>query len=191
MHKRLKNFSLPLHLTLFRLAVAPLLSMALLLWFFPGATGEHRVGLAVFTMFCSLTDFFDGFLARKWKQKTVLGELLDPLADKFFICSLVLSLLWLHKVNILWSLIILGRELWVTSMREIAVTRGFSLPVSQLGKTKTMIQMSCIIWIIAYPDYIFSTNFVYIVEQLLVWTSAAITLYSGYDYFATFVRKLA
>ena len=177
------TISLPLILTLLRLFIAPTVLPLVLIFFLPHADYLHKLYISGFIGLCSLTDFFDGYLARKWGQQTLLGTLLDPIADKFFVCSLSLTLLYLGYIPLVWVLIVINRELAVMGMREIACVYRFRVPVSFYGKIKTTLQMLYIIGVvIGSPDHSGIIN-------LLMVSSAAITFYSGLLYGISFLRQ--
>src|SRR5690606_8784096 len=143
--------------------------------------------LAIFIL-ASITDFFDGYLARIWKQTSNIGRMLDPIADKLLVatCLLLLAADTEHTIAgwSLWAaIVILCREILVSGLREYLATLQVSVPVTRLAKWKTTIQLFAIGFLLAGPagDKIFP-----ITTQTgiaLLWISALVTLYTGYDYF--------
>ena len=114
-------------------------------------------GLIVFAA-AALTDYFDGYLARKRKQVTTLGKLLDPIADKLLISSALVSLVALEVAPAWMVVIVIGREFAVTGLRSIASAEGFTIDASNLGKSKMVSQVFCVGCLIIgklYPDSIF------------------------------------
>ena len=122
---------MPNYLTLARIIAIPAL-VAVMLAHFPG---RDLVATAIF-VFASLTDWLDGYLARKKGLVTVMGQLLDPMADKLLIASAIICLVELGRVPAWAAVIIIGRELAVSGFRAIASSRGVNIPASGLGKAK-------------------------------------------------------
>ncbi len=174
--------SWPNLLTYGRILAVPL--MVACLFFIPGDLG-HWLALIVF-LAAAITDFFDGYLARAWQQQSTLGRMLDPIADKLLVG---VALLVLVSINVIgdWSLwaaiIILSREILVSGLREYLAELKVSVPVTQLAKYKTTMQMLALGFLIAGPAgdkiYIWTTT----IGLTLLWGAAIITLYTGYDYF--------
>jgi len=127
------------------------------------------------------TDSLDGYLARKHKLVSNLGKLLDPLADKLLVASVLISLVEMDKLSALVAIIIISREFAVTGLRQIAVLEGVVIPASNWGKWKTGFQITAIIALL-----INNFPFVYIgfrFDLVVTWLAAIITIYSGIDYF--------
>jgi CDP-diacylglycerol--glycerol-3-phosphate 3-phosphatidyltransferase len=146
--------NLPNALTLSRIFLVPLLVVFLL----TGRLAEREAwGLMIFVA-AALTDYFDGYLARKRHQVTTLGKLLDPIADKLLISSALVSLVALEVAPAWMVVIVIGREFAVTGLRSIASTEGFTIDASTLGKSKMVSQVFCVGCLIfgkLYPDSIF------------------------------------
>ena len=132
--------TVPTKLTISRLLLATVV-MALL--FVPGLVAR-AVALAVFVL-ASLTDWLDGYLARRWGQSTPLGALLDPIADKVLVIGVLLALVQLHVVPAWMVLIIILRESLITGVRLFAASRGIVLSAAKEGKHKTVSQMVTIV----------------------------------------------
>ncbi len=147
-----KNLNLPNILTIFRVIAVPLF-----IWLLLSPVQMHRyIALAVFIM-ASVTDFFDGYLARKWNQETELGKFLDPLADKALVIGAFLTFLFLSpQVQIWMVLTIAARDFLITWLRSLAIRQGGSLRTSRLGKVKTAFQMFSISVITL--SFVFVTN---------------------------------
>jgi cardiolipin synthase len=152
--------------------------------------------LAIFVA-ASITDYFDGYFARAWKQTSNIGRMLDPIADKLLVatCLLLLAADTDHRGGIAgWSLwaaiIILCREILVSGLREYLAALKVSVPVTQLAKWKTTIQMVSIAFLLAGPagDKIFP----YTTQTglALLWIAAIVTLYTGYDYFRAGLKHI-
>ena len=135
--------NLPNSLTLLRIFLIPLLVVVLLTRF----PSKEFIGVAIF-LAAAVTDWLDGHLARKRGQVTALGIWLDPLADKLLVAAAFLALVELHLAPAWMVLIILGRELAVTGLRNIALLQGFAIEVSDLGKVKMGLQVFAITAII-------------------------------------------
>ena len=121
----------------------------------------------------ALTDYLDGYLARKGKMVTKLGALLDPVADKLLITGALLSLVQLGKVNALVAMVILAREFAVMGLRLVAATNGVEIKVSNFGKLKTAVQFLAVTAIMLG----------YKIGTPLLYLSAAITVLSGVEYY--------
>ncbi len=121
----------------------------------------------------ALTDYLDGYLARKGKMVTKLGALLDPVADKLLITGALLSLVQLGKVNALIAMVILAREFAVMGLRLVAATNGVEIKVSNFGKLKTAVQFLAVTAIMLG----------YKIGTPLLYLSATITVLSGVEYY--------
>lgn len=143
----------------------------------------------------SITDYLDGYLARIWKQTSNIGRMLDPIADKLLVATCLLLLAADTDRTIAgWSLwaaiIILCREILVSGLREYLAALKVSVPVTQLSKWKTAIQMFAIGFLLAGPagdklmPYVTETGIV------LLWASAIVTLYTGWDYFRAGLKHM-
>ena len=137
-------------------------------------------------IFAAITDFFDGYLARAWDQQSSLGRMLDPIADKLLV-SVVLLMLVYHGTIVGWSvwaaIIILCREILVSGLREFLAELQVTVHVSQLAKWKTTGQMVALGFLLAGSagDKIFP--YTTEVGLVILWISAVVTIYTGYDYF--------
>ena len=178
---------LPNLLTLSRIAIIPLVVG---LFFIDGATARW-VTLGFFAL-AGITDFFDGYLARTRGQISRLGRFLDPVADKLLVSSVILMLVAVDRVAglvVLPALVILIREIMVSGLREFLAGLRVRVPVSQLAKWKTTIQMLALGFLIvsdAAPDWIPAV----IIGETGLWLAAALTLITGYDYFRAGMRHM-
>lgn len=179
--------SLPNLLTLYRIAIIPVLLVVLYI-----DTGWARwLALALYTSAC-VTDFFDGYLARNRGQVSLLGRFLDPVADKLLVASVILLLVAVDGVadlTILPALVILCRELLVSGLREYLAEIQVPLPVSQLSKWKTVIQMVALGFLIvrdAGPAFLP----VLAIGQVGIWLAAVLTLVTGYDYLSRGLKHM-
>jgi CDP-diacylglycerol---glycerol-3-phosphate 3-phosphatidyltransferase len=177
--------NLPNALTLARIFLVPLL-VVVLLTKFEGhlILGIRRelVGAAIFGL-ASLTDWLDGYLARRRKQVTPLGQLMDPLADKLLITAALLSLVQMDLAPAWMVLVILGREFAVTVLRAVAYSRGFVIPASPLGKFKMVSQVVAILLLILAHDYV--PQFA-ILGRIALWAAVITALASAVDYYRRF-----
>jgi CDP-diacylglycerol--glycerol-3-phosphate 3-phosphatidyltransferase len=188
----LNIITMPTKLTLARMVLSPLMLPLFLVCLLPydlfwlnGLLGLLFVGF-------SLTDFLDGFLARRYHLESALGTMLDPIADKFLFYSVLVALLAAHKLFFYWVIILIGRELFMMSLRQIALEHQFSIPVSKLGKMKTAFQMVCLTFIIVnpYQKLGFTRAFGWNgLELLLLVVTTSLSLWSSYRYFQQFVQK--
>ena len=134
----------------------------------------------------SITDFLDGYLARIWKQTSNIGKMLDPIADKLLVSS-VLLLLAADGTIAGWSLwaaiIILCREILVSGLREYLAALKVSVPVTRIAKWKTTVQMLAIGFLLAGPAGEKVLPYTTEIGIVMLWISALLTIYTGYDYF--------
>jgi cardiolipin synthase (CMP-forming) len=155
-----------------------------------GALGLRWLALAVFIA-AGVTDFFDGYFARIWGQQSSLGRMLDPIADKLLVAS---SLLMLAATDVIrgWSLlaavIILCREILVSGLREYLAEWRVGVPVTRLAKWKTIGQMVAVGFLIAGPAGDRVLPAVTQTGIVLLWASAILTLYTGWDYMRAGLR---
>lgn len=179
-NERRLAFSLPNLLTYGRIAAVPALVAC---YFFKGDL-FNWLALGIFAA-ASITDFFDGYLARIWSQQSAIGRMLDPIADKLLVASALLMLVANGVINgwLLWAaLIILSREMLVSGLREYLAEVEVSVPVSRIAKWKTAMQMVSIGFLLSVPA---GEKLIPGVTQLgygLLWLSALLTIYTGYDY---------
>src|SRR5687767_2319175 len=132
--------NLPNSLTLSRIFLTPLLVVVLL----TRIEGKEIYGVVIFVV-AALTDFFDGYFARKRNQVTTIGKLLDPIADKLLVSSAFISLVELKLAPAWMVVIVLGREFAVSGIRSIAASIGYIMPANWFGKTKMVIQILTIV----------------------------------------------
>lgn len=181
--------NLPNALTLGRIFLVPLL-VVVLLTSFDGrrvlGVSNEILGAAIFAL-ASVTDWLDGFLARRRGQVTGLGEWMDPLADKLLITAALVSLVQLGRASAWMVAIILGRELAVTVLRSFLYARGQSLPASSIGKTKMAAQVVAILLLILGPGHV---DVFFVLGQVALWVATAAALISAVDYTRRFNAAL-
>jgi CDP-diacylglycerol--glycerol-3-phosphate 3-phosphatidyltransferase len=177
--------NLPNSLTVTRIFLVPLLVVVLLTKFegrlILGVPKEF-VGAAIFAL-ASLTDWADGYLARRRKQITPLGQVIDPLADKLLISAALISLVQMDLAQSWMVAVIIGREFAVTTLRSLAYARGVAMPASPLGKIKMVAQVVAILALILAHG---QTPGLYVIGQAALWVVVVTALVSAADYFRRF-----
>ena len=178
------KFKFPNYLTIGRIIIVPVFVFA---FYLPGFYGDV-IPFALFVI-ASFTDFLDGLLARMYKEESKLGELLDPIADKIIVATALILLVMdgtIKNYEVIAAIIILTREILISGLREFLAKGKINLPVSSLAKAKTFLQMVAISAlltgetgnkIINFQDYNAQT-----IGIVLLWLSAFLTLYTGYEY---------
>lgn len=181
--------NLPNTLTVARIFLVPLLVSVLLTKF----EGRLVLGLpvelvagAIFGI-ASLTDWLDGYLARRRKQVTTLGQILDPLADKLLISATLISLVQLDLVQSWMVAVIISREIAVTGLRNLAYSRGLSMPASSLGKLKMASQVTAILLLILGWERV---PMLVVAGQGVMWLVLITALVSAVDYYQGFQRAM-
>jgi CDP-diacylglycerol--glycerol-3-phosphate 3-phosphatidyltransferase len=182
--------NIPNLLTILRIFFVPLLVAALV--------QEHvslhihgvlitNVWLALGIFLCAAsTDLLDGYLARRWRQITTIGTLLDPIADKLLVSSALIALVQVHAVPAWMVILIVGREFAVSGLRAIAAAEGYTIKASDLGKTKMVSQVaavSCLLLSIRYPELVLPA-------RVLMWGVVVFALLSAASYFRKFWRLI-
>jgi CDP-diacylglycerol--glycerol-3-phosphate 3-phosphatidyltransferase len=182
--------NLPNALTLARIFLVPLLVVVLVTKFEGRLILGIRmelVGAAIFGL-ASLTDWLDGYLARRRKQVTTLGQLLDPLADKLLITAALLSLVQMDLAPAWMVMVILGREFAVTVLRGVAYSRGVVIAASPLGKFKMVSQVVAILLLILGYDHL---QRFFVLGRIALWVAVITAVASGIDYYRRFNHVLA
>lgn len=174
--------NLPISLTLLRILFIPVLVVILLIKF----NGKELVAFIVFLL-AVLTDSFDGLLARRKKQETVLGQLLDPVADKLLVASVFICLVGLGAVASWMVVIIIGREIAITGFRAIASARGINIPASRLGKLKMIFETVTICLLILGKKYLGPLFFL---SQVGLWLVIIAAVASAAEYYLRFGSKV-
>ena len=178
------KIKIPNYLTIGRIIIVPIFVIS---FYLPGFYGD----IIPFSLFiiASFTDFLDGLLARMYKEESELGELLDPIADKIIVATALILLVMnetIQNYEVIAAIIILTREILVSGLREFLAKGQIRLPVSNLAKIKTFLQMFAIAIlltgetgnkIVNFQDYNAQT-----IGIILLWLSAFLTLYTGYEY---------
>src|SRR5437016_8395611 len=193
-----KSLSLPNILPYARIAAIPVVVGCVFAQsILDGPLWLRWVALAVFIA-AGVTDYLDGYYARIWDQHSAFGRMLDPIADKLLVASCLLVLAADDKFRggfgvILAAMIILCREILVSGLREYLAALRVSVPVSRLAKWKTTVQLVAIGFLLAGEAGDQVIQVMPLVTQiglLLLWASAIVTIYTGYDYFRAGIHHL-
>lgn len=187
-------WNVPNILTLIRIALIPVLAVLLL-----SPSREAGFWAAAVFAVASITDWLDGYLARRMGIVTVFGKFLDPIADKLMVMAALIMILPFERVPAWMVLVILGREIIITGLRGIASTEGIVISASDLGKFKTIFQMVAIIGLLLHYDYhwFFGIDHPYLVVNMhnagmfYLWIATIMTVWSGVDYLAKFMKVIA
>ena len=164
----------PNKLTIARMIIVPFLVIFLLTGW--GGEANRYISLTLFVV-ASVTDWFDGYLARKNNLVTSFGKFMDPLADKLLVCSAMICMIDLKRLSAWFVIIIIAREFIISGFRLIAAENGIVIAANYWGKFKTASQMIMIILLILHFDGIFV-----ILEQIFIWLSLALTIISLITY---------
>jgi CDP-diacylglycerol--glycerol-3-phosphate 3-phosphatidyltransferase len=186
-------WNLPNILTLLRIASIPVLAVVLL-----SPSRSAGFWAAVIFAVASITDWLDGYLARRMGIVTVFGKFLDPIADKLIVMSALIMILPYDRAPAWMVLIILGREIIITGLRGLASTEGIIIPASNLGKLKTIFQIVAILGLLLHYEYhwffVVDNPYLYVnmhnVGMFYLWIATIITIWSGVDYLARFIRVI-
>jgi cardiolipin synthase len=185
----LKPLSIPNLLTYGRIAAAPLVGAT---FFIEGNWGPW-IAFSIFVI-ASITDYFDGYLARIWNEQSALGRMLDPIADKLLVAVSILVLVadgMLAGWSIWAAIIVLMREIFVSGLREFLAELRVSVPVTWLAKWKTTIQLVSIAALLVAPALQGAkSGFIINMGLALFWIAAIVTLYTGYDYLRAGLKRL-
>ena len=175
--------AIPNTLTLFRCLISILLPILII---YGGETGA--ILAAPLLLLAGLSDYFDGFFARKYNVVSILGKVLDPIADKLLVIGVLLSLASENLLDFYFgfipSLIIILREIFISGLRESVSSYNFTLKVSVLAKWKTTIQLfacgSFLVW--RMNEYFYNIDFLGFISYCLLWLASIITLITGFQY---------
>jgi CDP-diacylglycerol---glycerol-3-phosphate 3-phosphatidyltransferase len=196
--------NLPTYLTFARILMVPILVVVLM----TKVQAYEIIGVVVFWI-ASITDLLDGYLARRWKQVTTLGKLLDPLADKLLVAGALISLVELNLAPAWMVFIILAREMAITGLRGIASEEGITIAADTMGKWKMGAQIasiSCLIlgpkldhWMYLWTKLEFFEFFIQLNKPysffvgtgvLLLWAAMILAIWSAVSYFRSFWKTL-
>ena len=182
--------NLPNALTILRIFFVPLLVAALVqqnvVWHFGGVVITNEwLALAIF-LTAAGTDLLDGYLARRWRQETTIGTLLDPIADKLLISAALISLVQVAAMPAWMAILLVGREFAVSGLRSIAAAEGYTIKANDLGKTKMFSQVvaiSCMLLSVRRPQ-------LHAVSMYMMWAVVFFSLVSAMSYFRKFWRRV-
>ncbi len=180
--------NVPNLLTLLRIALIPVLIAS----FYLAGDTAHWLACAVFVL-AAITDFFDGYAARRFDRESALGRLLDPIADKLVVAAALLMMVGFDRIAglaVLPALVILCREIMVSGLREYLAALGVAVPVSRLAKWKTAVQMAAIAVLLLGEAGPWGVPWQPIGEAGL-WIAAVLTTVTGYDYLRSTLRRIA
>lgn len=189
--------NLPTYITLTRILSIPVLVWILTSNRFSSTNGERELLACFIFITASLTDAIDGYLARRRAQVTTMGMLLDPVADKLLISAAFVTLVQFNpRIVSAWMVVIIvGREFLVSGLRSIAVSEGFTIQASDLGKLKMFVQIFSVIAAIvdhhwAYLPWYFLGLPVHPIAVVSIWVMVALSLWSAADYFVAFWKRI-
>ena len=176
-HNRRMFFTIPTIMTWTRIVAIPLI---VAVYYIPGlGDGTRNLLATVMFVVFAITDWLDGYLARKLNQTSAFGAFLDPVADKFLVCAALLILVHMNRVHVLVALVIIGREIAISSLREwmAQIGAGKSVAVHMLGKLKTTVQM------VAIPFLLYDGVLLGLIDtrrwgEVLIWAAAVLTVWS-------------
>ncbi len=170
--------NLPNYLTITRILIIPIIVVT---FYFENSKFAHQLGVGLF-LFASITDFIDGYFARKFNLISSFGKMLDPVADKLLVGCVIVMLVKKDRAGEIPCLLILAREFLVAGLREFLALISVSVPVSRLSKVKTFVQMLALVLLIlgskgsglSYLDFL---------GQVAIWIAALLTVFTGFSYF--------
>ena len=170
-------FTVPTILTWTRIVAIPLI-MGVFYLRWPPEPVQNMVATVMFIVF-AFTDWLDGYLARRLKQTSAFGAFLDPVADKFLVCASLLVLVHLNRADVFVALIIIGREIAISALREWMAQIGASrsVAVHMIGKVKTTVQMVAIPFLL-YDGHLFGVIDTGLWGRWLIWGAAILTVWS-------------
>ena len=177
------NLNIPNVLTWLRIAAIPLFVAILYIdesWL---TTSQANVIATVIFVAAAITDWFDGYLARKWNQTSAFGAFLDPVADKLMVAAALIVLVELGRTDAIVALIIIGREITISALREwmAQIGQSKSVAVSMLGKVKTVSQLVAIPFLL-YDGVLFGVIDCRVAGRAFIWVAAALTVWSMFYY---------
>ena len=176
-----ETFNLPNTITLLRISIVPFLFVLLL------EPGEFwSLILAILFVVASITDFFDGYFARKYNLITTMGKFLDPIADKLIVNTAMILMIPIHRIPAWIVAITIIRDLIVDVIRSIASSEGHYIQASSLGKQKTLAQIIAVTALMIHYS-IFGVD-AHFVGTVILYIALLLTIYSGVDYFIKFYQ---
>lgn len=171
-----KVWNLPNQLTILRVILIP----AFLLFIYFDKPLTNIISTVIFVV-ASITDFVDGYIARKYEIVTDFGKILDPVADKILVAACLISLMELNRINGIIVIILLARDFAVGALRDFSSSRGKIISAGFSGKLKTVFQMIAV-GFLTYKNNLLGINALF-VGNILIYIATVISIYSGYEYF--------
>jgi len=185
------RINFPTLLTFLRLCLGFFIFPFLIVHILPQHSLLYNSILCISFLLCGATDFLDGYLARKYNGQTLLGKILDPLADKFLMYGSWIALLALQKLWYVWVLLLICRELLVTSIRHIAVEYKFDIPVSDWGKLKSTVHIFFVALLLLDLENLHYAGWWYSgIYTILLILSLWLSWYSAWQYCKEFIIKM-
>ncbi|MGN7438082.1 MAG: CDP-diacylglycerol--glycerol-3-phosphate 3-phosphatidyltransferase [Alcanivorax sp.] len=179
--------NIPNTLTIMRILMIPLM---VLFFYMEAKYGSTVIFLCFFTyVFAAITDYFDGFFARKLNQHSAFGTFLDPISDKILVSVLLITLVAFDRITGLWTILVMlifTREFLVSGMREYLGPKKISMPVTQIAKLKTTVQMVAIGFLILSNH----SPYAYEIGLILLTLATILTIISGLQYFFKGVKHI-
>ena len=175
-------------LTISRIAAVPLIVALMLL----GGPAARWAAFALFVV-AAVTDYADGWLARKWRQRSALGVMLDPIADKLLVAAALVMLAGdgtIAGATLIAAVVILAREILISGLREYLAGLDFQVPVSRLAKVKTATQLVAVAILFAGPPGEALVPGLLAVGTALLWLAALLSLTTGYDYLKAGIQRV-
>ena len=176
-------FNLPTALTWLRIVLIPVfVGVYYLPTPFLSLSGKNWLAMTAFAL-AAITDWADGYLARKWGQTSAFGAFLDPVADKLMVAAALIVLVWLDRAEAWLAIIIIGREIAISALREWMAQLGQSksVAVAFIGKVKTGAQITAIIALLLYQPVIPGINTIWL-GTVALWVAAVLTMWSMFHY---------
>ncbi|MGE3260899.1 MAG: CDP-diacylglycerol--glycerol-3-phosphate 3-phosphatidyltransferase [Bacteriovoracia bacterium] len=172
-----------------RLTLLRMLAVPAVVYFLSWRTPNGDIYACITFALAAITDWFDGYLARAYQSVTIFGKLMDPLADKFLVVSTLIMLQQLGRIHPYLVMVLICREMGITSLRALASAEGVIIPAGTGGKWKAALQMIAIPFLIIYVP-LFNTISTDLVGTVLMYVSVALSLTSASTYVIDFFRGL-
>lgn len=181
-------FNIPILLTWIRVILIPVFVLIFYLPSIPGVQFVSQetvnwIAAIIFTI-AAVTDWFDGYLARKWQQTSKFGAFLDPVADKLIVAVSLILLVSFNRTHAVWAMIIIGREITISALREWMANMGKreNVAVAYIGKVKTTVQMIAIILLLIYTPSLLGIFNLQIIGNVLMFIASILTIWSMFYY---------
>lgn len=179
------SFNLPNSLTILRILLIPVF-----IWLYSHPSPARSLWAAIVFGAAALTDFLDGYLARRSGQITNLGKLLDPVADKLLVATGLILLVQVQLVSVWLAIIMIAREMLITGARVVAAKEGFVLPADSLGKLKVVGQIGGIVFLLLEGVWVHTAELFFAIGTILLYTALIFSLYSAWKYLVQIYKKI-